>query len=706
MNRLKKYRFMMFAVLAAIFVFAMTGCSGDDGAQGPAGPAGPAGPVTTTNESCEVCHGIGRVAESSDLSTGMHYIPALPKVTITIDRITITTPGTTPTFNVTFTASGAALASYVSSTTAGLPGIAATNPTRADRLAFLRFAYAKLVTGATASGAAVARQTPQWVRYTSGDRDPSHILPLGGDQYTMSTPVDLADYENDQHTRLLLMVAAVDGATDPQNVIYDFSPDGVTPITVTRNLVAETACNKCHANLESKGYGISDIHEGSRYLVQACAVCHADRTLSASGSQGISLGREMVNLIHQVHSALNVRDDWSHVTFPQDVRNCAAICHFADPTDGFQGGLDGADSANYKDAPSGQACTSCHIRNSLNANGTMNHDPARVGVPPWNEPAGPWDDTSCTLCHLGLGTPNDPADIVTAHDTTPAPGSMNDPEFDVTLVMTAPTGSFYDAGDTVDFMITLVSRATGSPVDGSVYTLPQDAAGVSGGGLRVASLYVYGPRAFSLPLLGSQATPLFTGSTNTNITTDATGFRYRWVVPSGLEPGTYMVRFRAGDYSRVDDSDYRIESTAFQTYQIGTATETLKIDGNGCMKCHGTGTAPFHDARHSVVFDTDECVACHDLSGGYADFIGNRVHAIHKANSDGDLTNIDRPGSRDWSHVTFPQDPKRCVTCHNSGNTSYATKQYAIPCYGCHGDGLLGPARAHMLQSGGLGIGE
>jgi OmcA/MtrC family decaheme c-type cytochrome len=165
-----------------------------------------------------------------------------------------------------------------------------------------------------------------------------------------------------------------------------------------------------------------------------------------------------------------------------------------------------------------------------------------------------------------------------------------------------------------------------------------------------------------------------------------------------MEPGTYMVRVRIGDYGRVGNGDYRIESVAFTTIQIGTDTIEKKVAGNACIDCHGTGTAPFHDERHAVVFDTDQCLACHDQSGNLAVPIANRVHAVHSANSDGDIYNIEG-GSRDWADVTYPQDIARCVTCHTSGNITYKTLPFMMPCAGCHvgNPGVLD----HMRQNGG-----
>jgi len=58
--------------------------------------------------------------------------------------------------------------------------------------------------------------------------------------------------------------------------------------------------------------------------------------------------------------------------------------------------------------------------------------------------------------------------------------------------------------------------------------------------------------------------------------------------------------------------------------------------------------------------------------------------------------------------VTFPQNIKTCVACHDSGATTYATLPYMMPCAGCHAgysfywEGLGSyEAYAHMVQNGG-----
>jgi hypothetical protein len=228
-------------------------------------------------------------------------------------------------------------------------------------------------------------------------------------------------------------------------------------------------------------------------------------------------------------------------------------------------------------------------------------------------------------------------------------------------------------------------------------------------------VYIYGPRAMSQPVLATgtmtdpnwnpttrptQGHPMFAGGTDPLVETDATGFQYRLLpIPADMEPGTYMVRVRIGDYGRVGTGNYHVESIAFTTIQIGTATEEPRVAGEACVGCHGTGDFEPHNERHVVVFATDECLSCHDQSGNYAIPIANRVHAVHSANSDGDIYTIEG-GARDWEEVTYPANIRRCTQCHDSGNDTYHTNAFMMPCAGCHvesGNGALG----HMQTNGG-----
>ena len=416
------------------------------------------------------------------------------------------------------------------------------------------------------------------------------------------------------------------------------------------------------------------------------------------------------------------------VTYPQELKNCT-VCH-SDPSGSAPGDLSGLD--NWKTHPTGRVCHSCHTSNIITAAtstipATWTHDATLTTMEA--VPSGPYEDADCTSCHKGVGTAGSTRDIVTVHSTAAAGNDV--PEYAVTIALsTAANGSFYVSGETFTVDVTLATNpaiTTQTPVP-DAYTTAKDAAYHSGGGLAVASLYVYGPRSFALPLTGTQANSLFGKG-------DATGFHYAVKVPAGTTSGTYLVRARIADYSYDRNNAtgggahvYQTESTKLAMFQIGTATVQKKVDGNtDCLNCHGNTL--MHNVDHAALFDTDECTACHDQSGGHAAYIGNRVHAIHSASATGDMVDnrdwsqlvyeLGRPvselqtGSTVTSPVTFPlgdispattdiehSSTYRCVICHDSTSSgTYKTNAYETPCLGCHGD--VPSATDHMIQNGG-----
>jgi OmcA/MtrC family decaheme c-type cytochrome len=721
-------------MLSAILLFGCGGGSGGDtgpqGATGPPGPPGPPGEPTTNAESCQVCHTAGKIA---DIAVA-HPDPTGQDVTLS--SITLTNTG------------GHAVVSFHAATTAG----PVTNLTFAD----VRTYMAVLIPAGTATigyngvswGTWSSPYFERWAAETSSTAGAIFDLAnaaTGDYTYTFATVfgsaaalLEAPDYNPAYTQRLVIRVSGhndpVTGLALTNNTVgfLDFvvPADGANavPLDSQRMFVTADACKQCHSPLFQQA-----AHADGYLDTRACVICH-----SPLGHYGTLMQTDhayLPILVHQIHAAIDnpkFADEirglgFGAVTYPQDIRNCVA-CH---TNSGLNLGT-GDEVDHWKTNPSAETCGSCHT--VVNFATGENHG---GGIQT--------DNAGCHYCHPAEANPNlNPAagaSVTEAHDTAPSarlhPTPANIPEFDVTLNIT-PSFAPYVAGQVLEVRVTLTDHATGIAVPSTVYTTPQDAAGQTGGGLNVASLYVYGPRAKSVPVLATgtvtdpvfdsatdtptQGHDLFAGGTDPLVTTDSSGFGYRLLaIPADMQAGTYMVRVRMGDYGRVTDSNYRIESTAFQNIQIGTATVEDKVAGAACPNCHGTGTAPFHDARHAVVFDTDQCLSCHDQSGNFAIPIANRVHAVHSANPEGDIyvLNGGSPSSRDWSDVTYPQNIQspvtghtaddglpRCVGCHTSGDTTYKTLPYMMPCVGCHAN-AVSPINGssgdieHMRQNGG-----
>ena len=729
-----------FAILGAL---VLIGCSGGDGGgsgpQGPAGPSGATGPAgttaqgTTTTETCAVCHTAGKIA---DIAV---FHPDPTGKDVTLSNVTLTNSGGIP------------VVSFHAATSAGSVTNLVDRFNDPDNPGTIVFFLADLVP----AGTVTSYKNPvtglftwdsayfeRWANELTGNDRNGNPNPHGslvpgaasGD-YTYTFVTAFADAsvaapdsntsasDPNHHTQRLAII--VNGQNDPvtglaitNNTVgfLDFfvpavgtNTNAYPPLDSQRQFVTADACKKCHSQL------FQQAHHADEYLdTRTCVVCHSP--LGVYSTIMLRDAAYLPALVHQIHdSIVGPRFDWSDVTYPQNIMNCV-VCH-SNPSGANLGTGDQID--HWKTNPTAEICGSCHT--DVNPITGANH------------PGGIQTNADCHVCHLN-GT-DFSMSVVQAHDTTPRnalangpldPGYLpqNIPEFEVHLDNTPyANGSYYVAGDMPEVRVTLTDPTTHLPVDPAVYTTRQDLAGVTGGGLNVASVYVYGPRAKSVPVLASgvsmdppiQEHLLFANSTDPQVTTDSSGFGYRLLpIPADMKAGTYMVRVRIGDYGRVGTGNYQIESTAFTNIQIGTATVEDKVAGNNCIDCHGTGTAPFHDERHAVVFDTDQCLACHDQSGNFAIPIANRVHAVHSANPSGDIYNIEAgsiSSSRDWSDVTYPQnlaqvdasgnplyyDP-RCVGCHSSGDDTYKTLPYMMPCVACHTwDGDID----HMRQNGG-----
>jgi OmcA/MtrC family decaheme c-type cytochrome len=722
----KRLLILMCSIFLVVpLAFMGCGSNGSAGPQGDPGEGGVAGPVTNTSDSCMVCHTTGRLVDIFDPDGDpiTHDFAAVNLPTLVVSGIVVENNGDVPT--VFF---------HVESN--GVPVTALDNTN-------VRFMMAQLVPAGTATAFPTwnTAQFDRWAYerastgYVFGTFDNTSDNATGDYSYTFTVPfgspspadnVVPVAFNAAEPQRLYIRVSKTGSYTAAGVLDFiipadgdDTTDNGTDPTLFQRQFVTIDACRNCH------GPFLANTAHGSNYVdVKVCVLCHSP--IGSANDEGVALGTLMTDntdawlasLIHKVHAAIPMAAfanrinnlGYAGVTYPQDVNNCVT-CH---TNSGLALGA-GDLTDNWRAHPTTNGCVTCHEGFPLTS-----HDATPVYATNGTaHPAGASSDAACAGCHPADGAIAFGASVTYAHDFSPTsvlhPNASNVPEFNVTLGL-SPDPAFYVAGDNVLVTVTLNNHSDNSAVAGSVYTTAQGAAGAAGGGLRVASLYFYGPRAFPKPILAAQATNMFVNAADTRVATDNTGFKYNVTIPAGLTAGTYMVRVRIGDYGRVADNNYVVESIYFRTVQIGSATVTAKVAGDSCVDCHGNGSAPFHDARHIVLWDTDECIACHDYSGGHAATLSNRVHAVHAGNSRGDMTNpLSGTFTRNWDLVTYPADklkvgaitrPIRCTTCHTSGNTSYKRTIHEVACLGCHGDTVVGstapgPAISHMLQSGG-----
>jgi len=691
----------------------LIGC-GEDGKTGPPGPPGPPGPEgpgvsTPSVETCSICHGPGK---SADIAVA-HPDPT--GETIIISAITLTNTAGSGQYD------GRPVVSFeLSDSVSGAP-VTAIDGVDVDVDNF-QFMMADLVPAVTPTTNWGTWDTDYWERWTyertptSSTNYPQGTLvnnQNGSYTYTFATEFgssaatdDAPDYDPTHPQRLYMQF---DGRPDYPNRSVGFldftipAANGsfATVLPPQRQFVTVEACKQCHGpNFERAAH--ADDYRDTR----ACVICHSPLGFDHLQADPVEQNRGQFMqdtdayasvFFHKIHGAIDIPYwtdmgringlGYSAVTYPQDIRDCV-VCHNNDS------GLDLGDQAdqidNWKTHPTAEICGSCHT--DVNFATGENHK------------GGAWTNNAvCALCHPASGVD---ISVTTTHDTTPF--GRNVPEFEVNLFITPPANStHYVVDEAPQVLVTLADHADGLPVDSALYTAPKDLPGNTGDGLSIARLSVYGPgpRAKAVPVLSTgtitdpgfdsslgeaprQYADLFVGGIDPRVTTDNSGFSYQlFPIPNDMVPGTYMVRVRIADYGRLRTDDYVIESTAFTTIQIGTDVEEDKVAGDACIDCHGAGKTPFHVEMHAAAFDTDQCLACHDQSGNFAIPIANRVHAIHSANPEGDIYNINLGSvddSRDWFNITYPQKIDNCVTCHDSGNDTYKTLPYMMPCAGCH----------------------
>ena len=687
---------MLLAIIMLAALTMMAGCSGSDGATGATGPAGPAGPAGPTGPGATSAFGTHNILQGK--------VDAV--ITVTSVK------------NV----SGKAKVDFQVLDSDGKPVTTVGNSN-------LSLKIADLVLAGTGDNTYSTDYYEMWVSESPGkaaggtapyNTPKTNNLVNNGDgtySYTFVTPFGSAwpGYNNAGYAATNKKRVAIEMSSPPTGYnkavgIMDFDGDPgagntATKIDSQRQFVTIEACRQCHSK-----YMDNAAHADSRNDIRECDFCHSALYGSAPKHATGFMANDNADLpvfIHQIHASKYTTKTFVEqpITFPQPIQKCD-ICH-SDPSGSAPADLTELD--NWKNHPTARVCSSCHTGNIMGAdNKSMKHDPTFVVSGPNSAPTGTVTDATCAGCHAGANTAGDYTDIVTVHDSSPTgllATGLDVPEYNVTVSVPTPSnGSYFVSGETFTVDVTLAVNpaftGTATPVP-AAYTDPKDPAGAysAGNGLNVASLYLYGPRSHAVPLLGSQALSLFG-------TGDATGFHYAVTVPAGTASGTYMARARIADYSYnrsvpapAGQDAYHIESFDLKAFQIGSATVQKKIDGDAagesvCSICHGVTT--MHSEDHAAPFNSDHCVACHDLSGGHADPIANRVHAVHDANTEGDLT-----AGRNWDEITYPSNIKRCNVCHNSGNTAYKTNLYAIPCWGCHAD-ATGEPQAHMLSMGGV----
>ncbi|MSU61953.1 MAG: hypothetical protein EXS31_06105 [Pedosphaera sp.] len=256
-------------------------------------------------------------------------------------------------------------------------------------------------------------------------------------------------------------------------------------------VVAKTSCAACHEGAISGHMYMYHVDPGRSPTgswaldftpVQSCKACHNNDGYAAYSDPAALGGRvpdPIVRRVHGVHmgeglsSAFNTNEvsgdfkDYTEVVFPADVRNCTK-CHVDD---------------RWKTQPSVMACGACHDNTWF---GPKNAVPAGMVA---HVGGALTDSKTCVICHTADSSGLSP---ITDRHAIPPP-AMNG----IDVALTPPAnGKFYAAGDKPQVTLVFKNDAGNSIGD---HTL------VNTTNFSTASLFVYGPRSHTLPVLTSMA---------------------------------------------------------------------------------------------------------------------------------------------------------------------------------------------------------
>jgi len=458
-------------------------------------------------------------------------------------------------------------------------------------------------------------------------------IQLGTYQYKFRTALPAGYDQTKTHTVGIYgsrNVSAIIGKQYYSNVLYDYRPDGAA-VTETWNAFATATCNACHDPL--------GLHGGSRREVKLCVLCH-NATQSLDPDTGNSV--EMRLMVHKIHNGPALANgytiignqqavhDYSHVTYPQDIRNCTT-CHKADSPEGHI----------WFTNPTRVACGSCH--DSIDWVSGDGH----IAGPQAN-------DDDCASCHQPEG----------------------EFEFDLSIkgAHTIPTKSTQLQGLKME-ILNVTNTAPGQKPIVTFKLNNADGSIVAPSSLNRLRFQVGGPNSDFVTYFredGTTATAsgdawVYNFTTNA-IPEDATGSwtmaadAYRNVM---LSPGP-STAVREAAMNPI----YTFAVTDAQPVARRTVADTAK-----CNKCHETLAA--HGGQR---FKVEECNICHSPSlteDGESFHMKWMVHRLHTGEE------LTRPYVG-FEEILYPGDRRNCLACHSEvAGTTEETYQLPLP------DGVL-----------------
>ncbi|HKZ54531.1 MAG TPA: OmcA/MtrC family decaheme c-type cytochrome [Anaerolineales bacterium] len=452
-------------------------------------------------------------------------------------------------------------------------------------------------------------------------------------------------------TTVVGVYAWKDGRASVANDVYAFVPAG-GELTVSREVVATAACNTCHNPLA--------LHGGVRRETGLCVTCHTDQNTDPETGNTV----EFKVMIHRIHRGAELPSveagtpfrivgfrqtvfDYSAVEWLQDVRNCTT-CHSG-----------GAQSDNFKAAPSAAACTACHDATNL-ASGE-------------NHAGGKQTDDKCVSCHAADGDEFD-ASVTGAH--------------------TIPVNSQQITGVKLEIVSVENASADSSPV---VTFKVSDNSGkaIAPGDMDYLAVTLAGPTSDYAERVTE--TIFRKPSETPPAVEEASGGAYRYTLTYKLPKtasGTYAVGLEGYVMQTIEGVEDAVRvaglnPVAYVALGDGQPTSRRQsVDREKCNACHK------NLALHGTIRqNTEYCVLCHnpnatDEARRPAEAmpptsINFRVliHRIHRGAEAAQPLQVYGFGGTlfDFGEVEFPGNLAACQTCHLPNTYGLPLASGALP---------------------------
>lgn len=425
------------------------------------------------------------------------------------------------------------------------------------------------------------------------------------------------------------------------NRLVDFRPDGGAVAEVW-DAVATATCNSCHDPLA--------LHGGQRQEVKLCVLCH-NQTQSVDPDTGNNV--QMAEMTHKIHFGPSLTKgytiigfgqavhDYSHVTYPQDVRNCTT-CHRPSSPEGHI----------WYSNPSRQACGSCH--DDIDFAGGVGH-PVQL------------DDRACASCHVPEGEFEFDASIKGAHVIPTKSAQLRGLAMEILDV----TGAAPGARITVRFRT--YNRDDGSFVPPSTLN---SCNFLLGGPTTDYTGYIRGD-ARGATVSGETATYTFTNP----IPANATG---TWALSADVYRNVTLDPGPTGAIREAATNPFKLVAV---TDSQPMARRNL-VDLAKCNDCHDV--LALHGGQR---FTVENCVICHhpnstDAARRPADQMPAEsihfkymIHKIHTGH------NLEREYTaygfgnvaHNYNEVLYPGDLRNCEACHVANTYGVPIVEEALP---------------------------